>query len=57
MGIAGLLPLLCSATELVDLTDSMFVGCRVAIDGDCLLYKAAYSYAVELALCQPTDRY
>jgi hypothetical protein len=56
MGIAGLLPLLCSATEHVEMTNSMFAGCRVAIDGDGMLYKAAYSYAVELALCQPTDR-
>jgi exonuclease-1 len=56
MGIKGLLPLLEAAKERVELVEQRFFGCRVAIDGDGLLYKAAYSCAQELALGQETDR-
>jgi hypothetical protein len=55
MGIKGLLPLLGPATERLIITEQRFDGCRVAIDGDGLLYKAAYAYAVELAFGHATN--
>jgi exonuclease 1 len=55
MGITGLLPLLRSVTETVEV--SSLRGMTVAVDALVWLHKGVYSCAVELAAGEPTDRH
>jgi exonuclease 1 len=55
MGITGLLPLLSSITNEVNIKN--YSGKTVAIDGYCWLHRGSYSCSFELCQNIPTDKY